>query len=288
MTTKTREPTRYPKKCDQCGSDYMAWYKDQQFCSGACRGVAQRKPIEHDICDRCGVTYPVVHKGQRFCSKSCAMRARPRKRLPNRTCPQCGRSYRPKTRTQKNCSWHCRAEARRKAPLVKVCEQCGEDYEVPRHQAFRRFCGQRCAGLASREPAVPKMCPQCGEPFTHGPKRQFLCSRACADLWRRRPRGHRNCRRCGKRFPVTARYPNKQYCDWECFAVRANPKKTLPYRRLMEERLGRALDSSEVVHHINGNNKDHRIENLQVFPTNQAHMAVHRQQRQKTGEVTRW
>ncbi len=52
------------------------------------------------------------------------------------------------------------------------------------------------------------------------------------------------------------------------------------HRFLMERHLGRYLLANEVVHHINGNHFDNRIENLVVMTTN-AHTAFHH----KNGDI---
>jgi len=43
------------------------------------------------------------------------------------------------------------------------------------------------------------------------------------------------------------------------------------YRRIVEDALGRKLKSSEVVHHINGDRTDNRLENLQVMGKREHH-----------------
>jgi HNH endonuclease len=44
---------------------------------------------------------------------------------------------------------------------------------------------------------------------------------------------------------------------------------------LMEKHLGRAIEQRELIHHINGNKKDNRIENLELM-TAREHMSHHK------------
>ena len=65
------------------------------------------------------------------------------------------------------------------------------------------------------------------------------------------------------------------YCDKQGYV--------LQHRLVMEKHLGRVLLPSEVVHHINGEKKDNRIENLMLFSNNSKHMTSHKGTKKKYG-----
>jgi len=120
------------------------------------------------------------------------------------------------------------------------------------------------------------------------------------------------CDTCGKKFTRKATWVNRtkhQFCNQECaskyksievtgagngrwrgginlgrtdgyIAIYDVKKKKgrrykMLHRHVMEQSIGRELLPEEIVHHINGDRKDNRIENLMLFANSSEHQKFH-------------
>lgn len=150
----------------------------------------------------------------------------------------------------------------------------------------------------SRNPKIERKCEICGSIFkvwpcvlNYGGGR--FCSRKCFFSYKKGKRRPDMVGRIpwnkGKSLNVGETHPNwkggmrkshgyiLQYCPNHpnhCYEnyVRRN-------RLQMEKLIGRYLTKEEVVHHINGDKSDDRIENLQWLPDNATHSLLHTLQR---------
>lgn len=143
------------------------------------------------------------------------------------------------------------------------------------------------------------VCVICGSPFQnyYSPSdiragRGKVCSQICKNKLnsRQRKKGEiRKCARCGEGFWSTPSEDRRgyvrKYCSRQCafpneggdilstdgYYIKQNKKV---HRNIMEQYIGRKLSPTEIVHHINGNKLDNRIENLQLL-TRSEHNILH-------------
>lgn len=150
--------------------------------------------------------------------------------------------------------------------------------------------------LAERREKRRKPCPDCGGPKPPGAgiHRCPECEVAHKKKLREdsAERRRKPCRVCGELKPPGAGYVRCENCSQVYISESTGRARITTgrsgrylfrYRQVLEEHLGRALRPDEVVHHINGDPLDDRIENLQLMSPEE-HGRLHGIQ---SGEVRR-
>lgn len=153
---------------------------------------------------------------------------------------------------------------------VRNCVICGARFLA--HPKMERLtCSRECNSKRRsivRTEIQPRPCDECGEMFKPSyklnAKRGRYCSNPCRMTALQRVPRHRNDGFVG--------YSPKGYRRirvWEDGRKRV----VVEHRWVMEQHLGRKLSPKEVVHHINHERTDNRIENLQLFASQRDHLA---------------
>jgi len=175
--------------------------------------------------------------------------------LPDLHCECCGKVFRQKREGQRFCSkacWYSKA-----SNAEKVCGVCGTEFKGRTAQQI--YCSVGC-----KNKAITKdkrcVCAVCKKEFDrpHGKTRAY-CSISCANTARasgmKKPEMTLDARVVGDTTTSSSGY----------LMVRVDGKKVMQHRLVMESVLGRKLLSSERVHHKNGDRKDKRPENLELW-----------------------
>lgn len=142
----------------------------------------------------------------------------------------------------------CRAPSCERVSVAKgLCahhryqEKMGKPFTTPR-KLYKR--GQVCEFEGCDKPVITR-------DFCYGHYDQWRAGKPLAKLRLRRPDGEWQVNKYG--------YTNRMIAG----------RRIFQHREVMEEHLGRELVKGENVHHINGIKDDNRIENLELWSTNQ-------------------
>lgn len=99
-------------------------------------------------------------------------------------------------------------------------------------------------------------CPYCKKPFFTKEKHQKYCSITCCNKHRSKERSP--CFKGGSISSGGYRMISAPNAQGRCRAIQE-------HRYVMEQHIGRALQTFEHIHHINGDKLDNRIENLKII-----------------------
>lgn len=138
------------------------------------------------------------------------------------------------------------------------CLYCGKDFEG-RADVPRKYCSRNCSDLAKMKPGVrvkgqhafQHICENCGKEYWNLTRISKYCSKECQRQGR-----------IGRKSPL---YKQGYFVDEYRFVLTGSGGYVEEHRKIVEDAIGRKLNRSENIHHINGDKLDNRIDNLALL-----------------------
>ena len=138
--------------------------------------------------------------------------------------------------------------------MIKICQYCSNKFSCDHNG--RKFCKAGCYRKYKHIiDTSPVKCFNCNIEFRQNNyrvknnKRHFCCKKC--DIAYNRKENH---------YRYSGGIDKQGYVHFL-----ENGKSILAHRRIMEKHIGRKLLNGEIVHHVNHNRLDNRIENLKVM-----------------------
>lgn len=211
--------------------------------------MANQRTVPTIPCANCGKPVKLYQPNRKYCSRECFSTVRLAQRAKRLAAQPPKRQYRPDRKNPRR---------------IAKCPTCGEEFAAIRSTST--YCSIKCAAdtMGPTRSLADKECERCGQRFRPQTRKTKYCSRECYV-------GAANEKR---RYTSEGGYVNVFAPD----EPGANPRtgQIAEHRLVMQRHLGRAISSSETVHHINGIRSDNRIENLQLRTGNHGNGVVRR------------
>lgn len=157
--------------------------------------------------------------------------------METRPCLNCNSIFKPRRTSNIYCSRACQIQHLRKTKKIKdkpkqgvicKCDMCHQNFYVPQYRKnTAKYCSRRCVALGNPEN------------LKKAQQNSPIMARAAAMKGNDTPRRYKQ--------------------------IYVNGKQVREHRWIMEQYLGRKLESWEHVHHIDGNHLNNAIENLAVL-----------------------